>query len=433
MQWSPRIITDLIRQDELSGCTIVLHDLDQAAASLALQYGRRAVAQLGVDATLRVEPDLARAIEGAGYVIITISTGGLQAMRLDLSIPEEFGVFHTVGDSCGPGGWSRFIRNFPVFRSLAQAIRTYAPDAVVLNYTNPMTTLTGVLTRELDNPVIGLCHGLFDNLELLERAYGVVESQIAVRYGGLNHFFWMTRARIGALDVVADLAQRVVGGQSLTALDESLPGASPVGAFHSSHEIATELFELTGVLPFFEDRHTAEFLPWTITDLDQMSKQRLVRTTIADREANQRSWTAEVEEAVRGGIPVAHLEPSREGAAEVIAAHHGNGVYIDVGNVPNRGQVRELPQGLVVETAVRTDRNGFTPLLADPLPPAAASLLAAPAAAYQMVVDACFESDRSAAVRALRLEPSTAHLSTARVNDLAARLLEANEPYGICL
>lgn len=433
MQWAPPIVTDILLREELAGSTIVLHDIDEASAQLVRLYASRAAAELRVDASFRVDGSLERSLEGAEYIIVAISTGGLDAMRHDLAIPEKYDVYHTVGDTCGPGGWSRFVRNFPVFQRIARAIAKVAPTAVVLNYTNPMTLLTGVLARELENEVIGLCHGLFENLEFLQRVYDVEESALAVEYGGLNHFFWITAASIGGVDVLGDLLQRIAAGESLTALDEALPGAQGFGAFHSAHELATELFQLTGALPLLEDRHTCEFLSWTINDRERMDRYSLVRTSIQDRQDHQRQWTSEVRTAVKEGIPASRLQPTREGAAEIIAAHHSGGVYIDVGNLPNRGQVRELPDGLVVETAVRTDANGFTPLTAAPLPAAAVGLLAGPAASYQMLIDACFDRDRKGALNALRLEPAVAHLSTAQVASLADELLIANEPFGCIL
>jgi len=130
-------------------------------------------------------------------------------MAHDLAIPEEYGVYHTVGDTTGPGGWARFIRNFDVFASLAADINRYAPGAVVLNYTNPMTTLTDVLSRTCEGPVVGLCHGLFENLTFIKEFYKLKdESEIAVKYAGLNHFLWITEAKAAGRDVIADLNRR---------------------------------------------------------------------------------------------------------------------------------------------------------------------------------------------------------------------------------
>src|SRR6185312_954894 len=291
--------------------------------------------------------------------------GGRDAMAHDLTIPEHYGIYHTVGDTSGPAGWARLIRNFDVFASLAQDINRYAPGAVVLNYTNPMSMLTDVLARLYEGPVVGLCHGLFENLEFIKDFYGLQsEDDITVHYGGLNHFFWMTQARAHTTDVIADLASRLQT-QSFTDLKRPFMDEGEIGG---EREVATELFHLTDVLPYLGDRHTCEFFSWYITSLDTMSKYKLVRTTIAERKARAAQTAEELRGMIEGEIPRDFLQRSRETAADIIDAHSQGRVFIDVGNLPNVGQIAGLPNGVVVETAVRVDGNGFTPLTFGQLP-----------------------------------------------------------------
>lgn len=427
MQWAPNLIVDVLMEQQLRGATVTLHDIDPDAARLVGAYGEAVAHALSVEATVRVEDELSRALDGAQYVIIVISTGGLSAMAQDLSIPETFGVFHTVGDSAGPGGWSRFIRNFPVFQGLGRAIRRYAPTAVVLNYTNPMTTLTAVLDRELDAPVIGLCHGVFENYSFLAGQYGVTPAEVSASYAGINHFFWMDEISIAGKDVLAELSRSVAAGTSLTELEEARTGeVVHAGAFRSAHELATELFQLTGVLPFLEDRHTSEYVSWAITDTDRMASQRIVRTTIDERMRNQSQWSTGIRERLERGVEASELTGSGEGAVEVIRAHYTGTAHIDVGNVVNRGQIDNLPRGLVVETAVRTDANGFTPLSFGELPPVVVGLIEPHAHVFQMTIEACYVGDARAAKRALRLDPSLSHLSSEQVDSLGDALIAAN-------
>lgn len=432
VQWSPKIITDIILNDQLSEPTVIIHDIDGAAARRMAAYSRSAAKELGRATTIEVGDELSGALDGADYVIITISTGGFPAMANDLSIPEEYGIYHTVGDTAGPGGWSRFIRNYPVFVGLGEAITTHCPGALVINYTNPMATLTDVLTRMVPGPVVGLCHGLFEDLAYIGKLYDVEEHQIAARYGGLNHFYWLTRVHAGRIDVLADLTARLVGGATLSSL-AGLDDLSDPSGFRSRHELATELFQLTGALTYVADRHTCEFVPWGITDRERMDQYGLVRTTIESRAAKQAGWVARIENSLANGFSPEELRPTRESAAKIIAAHQGNGEYIDVGNVTNHGQVQNLPDGVVVETPVRYDVNGLTPLGVGSLPPVVAGLVAPQAAAYQMVVEACIAGDRRLALQALRLEPTTSHLTTAQVDAMGEALICANEAYGPCL
>src|SRR5689334_22591500 len=207
--WTPGVVRDMLHTPALSDAEFVLLDIDRRASDLTKAFLEQLAKRFGVNATF-TSTNKPEAMRGAGYVVITISTGGFDAMAHDLAIPEKFGIYHTVGDTSGPGGWARLVRNFDVFVKLAGDINRYCPGAVVLNYTNPMTALTDVLARLCKGSVVGLCHGLFENLGLIKKLYKLKgEDEIAVQYGGINHFFWVTQAKAGGRDVLADLTRRL--------------------------------------------------------------------------------------------------------------------------------------------------------------------------------------------------------------------------------
>ena len=208
--WAPNIVKDMMLTEGLGEAQFVLYDSNRSAAELVARVLGRVQEAVGNRATIVATDRQAEAFRGADYFIITISTGGLAAMAHDLAIPEKYGVYHTVGDTAGPGGWARLMRNFAVFRGLGEAINRYAPGAVVLNYSNPMATLTKILSHVCTGPVVGLCHGLFQNIEFLVEQYKLAgEDRVSVQYGGLNHFFWITAAKTEGRDLLADLRRRV--------------------------------------------------------------------------------------------------------------------------------------------------------------------------------------------------------------------------------
>jgi alpha-galactosidase len=424
--WTPNIVRDILLTPALCDSHFVLLDTDTRASDLTSTFLKKLANELGANATF-TSTNRRTAIQDAQYIIITISTGGLDAMAHDLTIPERFGIFHTVGDTSGPGGWARLIRNFDVFVSLAKDINRYARGAVVLNYTNPMSTLTDVLARLCRGPVVGLCHGLFENLALLRKLYECKgESELSVQYGGLNHFFWITEARAGRTDILADLTRRL---QKHSFTDLLRFVHRDAMGFTSNRELATELFRLTGVMPYLGDRHTCEFFNAYITNPATMRKYKLVRTTIAERRAQREASRKYLMKMIRGSIEPGYRKRTRETAADIIEAHSQGKVFIDVGNVPNRGQISNLPAGLVVETAVRVDRNGFTPLAFGALPRLVQGFIEPYAHVFPMVVDACFRKDKKLALQALRLDPVCAHLNGRQVVDLGERLLGAHRKF----
>jgi alpha-galactosidase len=427
VNWTPRIGRDLLLTPSLSGSEFVLYDVNTTASDLTKAFLEKLAGQLHVPATVISTSNRAEALGGADYIIITITTGGLAAMAHDLAIPESYSIYHTVGDTSGPGGWARLIRNFDAFLSLAQDINRYAPGAVVLNYTNPMTTLTDVLARVCTGPVVGLCHGLFEDLELLQCWYGLAgEHEVALSYAGLNHFFWITKARAGETDVITDLAARIGRMSFSDLMRQTFPGQAR-GNQHL--EVATELFRMTGVLPYLGDRHISEFFSCYITSGESLAKYKLVRTSVSDRIDMFNRAKDQVEQMVRGEITPEFLTRTRETAADIIDAHSQGRVFIDVGNLPNAGQVANLPRGVVVETAVRVDRNGFTPLSFGDLPPVIKGFIDPYAVLFPMVVDACFKRDKRLALQALRLDPVCAHLDGDQVVELGEKLMAAHRQY----
>ena len=425
--WTPNLVKDMMLTPAIADSEFVLYDINKPAATLIQQYLMKLNKELKTPATFTATDNLPRAFEGAEYITITISTGGFDAMAHDLSIPEEYGIFHTVGDTSGPGGWARLMRNFNVFRKLGEDINRYAPGAMVLNYSNPMTTLTQILCRICTGPVVGLCHGLFENLEFLKRFYKLEsEDQISVRYAGLNHFFWITEATIPKMDVIADLARRLEKQGFTDMLRESSPDAM---GFHSKRELATELFRMTGVMPYLGDRHTCEFFPQYITSRANMKKYKLIRTTIKERRDRFNQRKNNLEKIIATELPKKSFVRSRETAADIISSHVESCPFIDVGNVPNIGQISILPRGTVVETAVRVDRNGFSPIAFGPLPEPILSFVEPFARAFNVGVDACFEGDRRKALTALRMDPLCSHLTADQVLEMGNRLLVAHKPF----
>jgi alpha-galactosidase/6-phospho-beta-glucosidase family protein len=426
--WTPNIVKDMFLTPALRDAEYVLLDINKPAADLNKTYLEKLARTLEVNPKVVSTTSRAQALKGANYVIITISTGGLKAMAHDLAIPEDYGIYHTVGDTSGPGGWARFLRNFGVFKTLGEDIRRHAPGAVVLNYTNPMVTLTDTLSRTYDGPVIGLCHGLFENLRFYQKFYKAKrEDDIVVKYAGLNHFFWITEAKVGRRDIVADMKRRIKTQSFTDMLKDVLQDAF---GFHSHREVATELFRATGVLPYLGDRHTCEYFPWYITNKKNMREYKIVRTSVKQRQKQFADRAKQLQRLVRlKKLDRDQISRSRETAADIVEAHWTGRTFIDVGNVPNVGQVSNLPAGAVLETAVRVDRNGFSPVTFGALPAAVQAMCEPWTRVYTTVVDACFRKDKTLALQALRMDPVCSHLNGKQVMELGSQLLKAHQSF----
>src|ERR1700681_887335 len=169
--WMPKLLGDLALTKDLEG-SIVLQDVNPNALEDIQRYGNKVMASAGANFSIETTTDLDRGLDGAEFVVVTITTGGLETMGLDLDIPEKYGIYQSVGDTVGPGGLSRALRNVPVLVGIAQAMQRRCPNAWLLNLTNPMTVLTRVVGLTSRVKVVGLCHELFGVRGALIRMFG---------------------------------------------------------------------------------------------------------------------------------------------------------------------------------------------------------------------------------------------------------------------
>ena len=197
-------------------------------------------------------------------MVLSISTGGLDATALDLEIPARYGVVQTVGDTVGPGGLFSGLRNIPVVVEIARAMEEYCADAVLLNLTNPLTVLTRAVSKATSIVSVGLCHELFSTLGMLSTMFEVPEESINVRVAGVNHFIWVTEVAVRGRDVTGEAFRRISGGE---AREISLSDAEgDTDPFTNTWGFRTELCRLYGYLPAAGDRHVCEFLPGYLRD-----------------------------------------------------------------------------------------------------------------------------------------------------------------------
>ena len=157
-QWTPELLADLLGTESLRGAHYVLEDIDPAPLAKMEALAGKVGEALGARATFATTTDQRRALDGADFVIVTISTGGFDSMAVDLDVPARYGIRQSVGDTVGPGGINRSLRNIPVLVGVGEDMGKICPDAWLLNITNPMTCLTRAVCRQTAVKTVGLCH-----------------------------------------------------------------------------------------------------------------------------------------------------------------------------------------------------------------------------------------------------------------------------------
>jgi alpha-galactosidase/6-phospho-beta-glucosidase family protein len=423
-QWGPKIIQDVALNEELRGGRLVLHDINAQALDEMYEWGTRALDAAQDDLKLEKTLRLEEALDGADFVVLSISTGGLDATALDLEIPARYGVVQTVGDTVGPGGLFRGLRNIPVVVEIARAMEEYCSDAVLLNLTNPLTVLTRTVSKATSVVAVGLCHELFSTLGMLSKLFDTPEEAINVRVAGVNHFIWVTRVAAHGRDVTDEAFRRISGGE---AREISLADAAgDTDPFVNTWGFRSELCRLYGYLPAAGDRHVCEFLPGYLEDEKERERLDLRVTTVDVRRDRLAADRERVRRMIQGDetIPTGR---SREEISDIIAAMWTGEDSVKFVNLPNAGQVRDLPPGAVVETYGALNGAGASGIVFGELPPPVAALVHPHVFNQEAIVQAGLTGDPDLAFRAFLNDPLVGNRTDAK--NMFDEMLEAQREY----
>src|SRR3712207_3860559 len=184
-----RLIGDLLSFPALRESELALMDIDLGRVERTAGAARELVEHYGFPTRIQTTDDRRRALDGADYVIVTFQVGGLAAYRTDVENPRRYGLDQTVGDTLGPGGVFRFVRSAPVYRAIADDMRELCPDALLINYANPMAMNCWLLDR-LGVRAVGLCHSVQGTSRMLARELGVPYDEVHFVAAGINHQAW---------------------------------------------------------------------------------------------------------------------------------------------------------------------------------------------------------------------------------------------------
>jgi len=421
--WTPTLLQDLALTPGLSG-TIVLHDIDPIAAGELGTLGERIMAAAGAGFAVEVEPDQENALRAADFVVVTITVGGLDAMAHDLAIPARYGIAQSVGDTVGPGGLARALRNIPVMVGLARAMERVCPDAWLLNLTNPMTTLTRAVTQTTSIKTIGLCHEVYGVRRRLVSLFDAAPEDVELQIAGINHLPWLLAATVRGEDALPRLKTGILDRAPLPT-DPSLDAAR--ASFADRWGVKRALFDRYGVIAAAGDRHLAEFFPGFLADHAHPGADAgVLPTTVEHRRTGADSARARVAAWLAGDEPIP-LHRSDEEVSHIIAAITLGRPHLTVVNVPNTGQIDELPRGAIVETMGITGATGAHPLTTGTLPPGLLATLVPHVANQERIVIAALTGDRALALEALVSDPLVPNAKTApRMLD---EMMTANAAY----
>jgi alpha-galactosidase len=404
------IVADLVAFPELADLTISLHDIDEERLSTAEALVRQLDKQAGSSLTVEAHADRRAALDGADFVVNEIQVGGFDATLRDFRIPAKYGVRQTIADTLGVGGIFRGLRTIPVIVSIANDMADVCPEALFLNYANPMAMLVwGVLDGARFDNIVGLCHSVQNTHEELAAIVGVPHEEIDYLTAGLNHQAFVLRFERD--------------GESLYPLLDRAIEQDREGL---ARRVRVELYRQFGHFPTESSEHSAEYVPWFMNHDEEIERYRVPVDEYIRRSEENLEEYADTKRALAEGRDLS-LEGENELAPRYIHSVVTGTPRIEYGNVRNDGLIDNLPDGCCVEVPCKIDQSGVQPIAVGALPVQCAALNRTFLNVVELTVRAALEGNRDHVYRAVLLDPNAgATLTIQQAHRMVDELIEAH-------
>jgi alpha-galactosidase len=417
------LCSDILLAPALQDSTIALMDIDPQRLEQAHDLVQAIIDRRGLQARAEATTDRLEAVRDADYVITTFQQGGLDAYKLDIEIPQRYGVEQCVGDTLGPGGVFRALRTIPVLLDLCDDMDNVAPDALLINYVNPMAANCWAVDAATGRPYVGLCHSVQGTSEMMARWIDVPYEEVAFLCAGINHQAWVLDFRRGKQDVYPQIWQAIERPE--------IYGQEPV---------RIEMMKHLGYFVTESSGHASEYVPYfrknarmVNEDLVPLFKNQFDawfdfgRTGGYLRHCISRFTESRHEyQELLDGVRDLPTQRTHEYGSYIIEAIETNRPARVNGNVPNEGLIDNLPQGCCVEVPCLVDGNGIQPTMVGSLPTQLAALNRACVNVQELIVEAALTGDVEAVHHAVMMDPLTAAVCTLpQIRAMVREMLEA--------
>ncbi|MFI6744356.1 alpha-glucosidase/alpha-galactosidase [Nonomuraea sp. NPDC050451] len=409
VEFTKNVLSDILTFPELGESTLVLHDIDAERLATAEAMANWMVAELGLGAKVEAHLDRRAAVDGADYVINEIAVGGHAATRVDFEIPRSYGLRQTIADTLGVGGVFRALRTIPVMVALGTDLAELAPNALLLNYTNPMAMIPrAVYEGTAFRNVVGLCHSVRDTQARLASLVEVPEEEVSFVTAGANHQAFVLKFEHKGRDLYPVLDEVIARDPELR------------------RTVRVEMYRRFGHFPTESSEHGSEYLPWFLRHDDQVEHFRIPVEIYLQWSQENLGTYEETRRRLAAGEGV-EIEPAGELASEVIHSIETGTPRVVHGNVRNGGLISNLPDDACVEVPCLVDRAGMRPTRVGALPPQLAALNRTFLNVGELTVRAALEGRRDHVYHAVMLDPNaSATLTLQQIHDLVDDMIAAH-------
>jgi alpha-galactosidase len=431
--FSKLLMCDIFSHDALRESTIVLEDLEEERLELTYKLANKIINKFKLPGKILKTTSQKEALEDADFVISMIAVGGNKAWELDKSIPLKYGVDQIVGDTLGPGGLFRALRHIPPLISVLKDMEKLCPNAIFINYSNPMAAMMWAFNRISDIKKIGLCHSVqattkeiagyigaaewenypITNEDWHEFYYRPVPENINFYVAGINHMAWFLKYEVDGEDAYPRIFEAYNDKRAYEADTVRFELLKHFGYF-----VTESPHHLSEYVPYFRKNHETinRFMSYTWNALE-ITKDKA--------KGDNKSLINQIE-----GREEIKLQTSVEYGPKIInSIVTGESIRIN-GNVNNSGLITNLPQNCCVEVPCLIDKNGINPCYVGELPPQLAALNRTNINVQSLMVEAALKSSKEAAKNAVMLDPLTSAILTLdEISKMVDEMFEAEKQW----
>ena len=416
-----KLVQDILTFPRLEGAEIALMDIDAERLDFAKRAVERIIAAGKYQASVTSTMNRIEALTDADYVIVTILVGSTDVWRHDIEIPMKYGVDVNVGDTRGVSGIFRALRTIPVMVDIARDMEQICPDALMLNYTNPMAMLCRAIDIQTDIQVTGLCHSVQGTSKMLADWIGAPYEEIHYTCAGINHTAWFIEYTWQGEDAYPLIHQAITASSEI----------------YNAEQVRNEMYLALDYYVTESSGHNSEYNWWFRKRPDLIEKYATHGTNwnpgrhayiLKEYQRREHDWRNDIhawfeQEKI-------DLARGHEYAAYIINAMQGGRPFKFNGNVPNLGLVDNLPRQTCVEVPVWASRDGLEAVAVGPLPTSVAPLTGLYSQIEEMAVEGILNGDRRLIYQAVAYSPlSAAVCSLSEIQSMVDELFAVNKPY----
>lgn len=424
------LIGDVLQQTHLTGSHVSLMDINEERLKQSAVVANRITSSLGVAATITTHMNQREALKDADFVIVAFQIGGYDPCTItDFDIPKKYGLRQTIADTLGIGGIMRGVRTVPHLWSICEDMLDLCPEAVMLQYVNPMAINTWAIAEKYPTiKQVGLCHSVQGTAEALATDLGIDINSVRFECAGINHiaFFLKFEQAIGD-GSYKDLYPELHKGY----LEGRFPTAASLHNDRCPNKVRYEMMKRLSYFVTESSEHFSEYVPWFIKDgrEDILDSFGIPLDEYPTRCIEQiEAWEQQSKE-LQGEKPL-ELRETHEYASTIINSVWTGTPSVIHGNVRNSDLITNLPDGCAVEVACLVDRNGIQPIHVGDIPVQLAAVMQSNITVQGLVVEAMMEQKLEHVYHAAMMDPHTAaELDLDQIWTMTTEMLQAHSDW----